>query len=102
MLDGGTSHINSFADSTFSIHFISFCRIVVMQTSISVGISLPRKIMKRIDVERGDVSRSRYLLRLLETVYVPNENVCDLGQRRTADLLPEVEKRSRGAVDGWE
>ncbi len=37
-----------------------------MQSSISVGISLPRKIMSEIDTERGDVSRSRFLLRLLE------------------------------------
>jgi hypothetical protein len=37
-----------------------------MQTSISVGISLPKKIMSEIDTERGDVSRSRFLLRLLE------------------------------------
>ena len=37
-----------------------------MQTSISVGISLPKKIMSEIDTERGDVSRSRFLLRLIE------------------------------------
>ncbi|NAL78179.1 hypothetical protein [Nitrososphaera sp. AFS] len=37
-----------------------------MQKSISVGISLPKKIMSEIDTERGDVSRSRFLLRLLE------------------------------------
>jgi hypothetical protein len=29
--------------------------------------------MKKIDVERGDISRSRYLLRLLERTYLPNE-----------------------------
>ncbi len=29
--------------------------------------------MKTIDVERGDISRSRYLLRLLEKTYLPNK-----------------------------
>jgi hypothetical protein len=37
-----------------------------MTDSIGVGISLPRKIMAQIDSERGDVSRSRFLLRLIE------------------------------------
>jgi len=44
-----------------------------MQSYISVGFSLPRKIREKIDVERGDISRSRYLLRLLERVYISNE-----------------------------
>jgi hypothetical protein len=37
-----------------------------MQESIAVGISLPRKIMSQIDCQRGDISRSRFLLRLIE------------------------------------
>ena len=37
-----------------------------MQESIAVGISLPKKIMSKIDSERGDISRSRFLLRLNE------------------------------------
>jgi metal-responsive CopG/Arc/MetJ family transcriptional regulator len=39
---------------------------VGIQESIAVGISLPKKIMSQIDSERGDVSRSRFLLRLIE------------------------------------
>jgi hypothetical protein len=39
---------------------------VGMQESIAVGISLPRKLMSQIDSERGDISRSRFLLRLIE------------------------------------
>jgi hypothetical protein len=42
--------------------------LVCMQDSKPVGISLPKKVISRIDSERGDVSRSRYLLRLLENV----------------------------------
>jgi metal-responsive CopG/Arc/MetJ family transcriptional regulator len=37
-----------------------------MQKSIAVGISLPRKLMSQIDIQRGDISRSRFLLRLIE------------------------------------
>jgi metal-responsive CopG/Arc/MetJ family transcriptional regulator len=40
-----------------------------MQLSIAVGVSLPREIITRIDNERGDVSRSRYVLRMVQKVY---------------------------------
>lgn len=33
---------------------------------IPFGISLPKKLLDSIDQERGDVSRSRFILRLLE------------------------------------
>ena len=36
-----------------------------MQESIAVGISLPKHILSKIDTERGDVPRSRYLQRIL-------------------------------------
>jgi hypothetical protein len=38
-----------------------------MSDSISVGISFPKKVIEQIDVDRKDVSRSRYLLRILES-----------------------------------
>jgi metal-responsive CopG/Arc/MetJ family transcriptional regulator len=41
-----------------------------MQSYISVGISLPQDIIKKIDAQRGDVSRSRWVLRLLEKVFL--------------------------------
>jgi metal-responsive CopG/Arc/MetJ family transcriptional regulator len=34
------------------------------------SINLPEKLVKKIDKERGDVSRSRFILRLLEKAYV--------------------------------
>lgn len=40
-----------------------------MQNCVSAGLSLPKKLMQKIDVERGDISRSRFLLRLIEKVY---------------------------------
>jgi len=35
-------------------------------SSIPIGISLPIDLVKKIDKERHDVSRSRYILRLIE------------------------------------
>jgi len=40
-----------------------------MQKSIAVGISLPKDLLSKIDVERRDISRSRYLQRLVEKAY---------------------------------
>jgi hypothetical protein len=37
-----------------------------MQSNFVLGISLPRQIIRQIDSERGDVPRSRYLLRILQ------------------------------------
>ena len=51
-----------------------------MQHNIAVGISLPTKLMKKIDVERGDVPRSRYVLRILEKQYpFEGKNVVEKG-----------------------
>lgn len=35
----------------------------------STGLSLPAELMQKIDFDRGDVSRSRFLLRLIEIAY---------------------------------
>lgn len=40
-----------------------------MHNCIAIGISLPKEIMKRIDTDRGDIPRSRYLVRMLEKQY---------------------------------
>lgn len=40
-----------------------------MQDSIGIGISLPKELMKKIDIDRGDIPRSRYVLRMLEKQY---------------------------------
>jgi metal-responsive CopG/Arc/MetJ family transcriptional regulator len=37
-----------------------------MSNVISVGISFPKKVLTKIDSERGDISRSRYLLRAIQ------------------------------------
>ena len=38
-----------------------------------VSISLPKKILEKIDSDRGDVSRSRYILRLIEPGFKTEE-----------------------------
>lgn len=40
-----------------------------MKHYTSTGLSLPTEIVDRIDSERGDISRSRFLLRLIERAY---------------------------------
>jgi len=40
-----------------------------VQKTKGFGISLPKEFMQKIDVERGDVPRSRYVLRILEKQY---------------------------------
>lgn len=44
-----------------------------MQRHKATGISFPDQLLKEIDSERGDISRSRYLLRLLEKQNKCNE-----------------------------
>jgi metal-responsive CopG/Arc/MetJ family transcriptional regulator len=40
----------------------------------SAGLSLPKELLNWIDADRGDVSRSRYLLRMIERAYKENQN----------------------------
>jgi hypothetical protein len=49
-------------------------RTVIIQSSIAVGISLPKELMSKIDDERGDISPSRYLLRIVEKAYRNQKN----------------------------
>ena len=45
--------------------------------NIPVGISLPAEMIERIDKERGDITRSRYVLRMIErslSVKSPDRN----------------------------
>jgi metal-responsive CopG/Arc/MetJ family transcriptional regulator len=40
-----------------------------MQRNVPIGISLPEDVVSTIDTKRGDVSRSKYLLRILQKTY---------------------------------
>jgi metal-responsive CopG/Arc/MetJ family transcriptional regulator len=43
----------------------------------NISITIPQKVVEKIDKDRGDINRSRYILRLLERAY---EN---LGAKKT-------------------
>jgi metal-responsive CopG/Arc/MetJ family transcriptional regulator len=45
----------------------------MIQHHKATGISLPDELLKEIDSKRGDISRSRYMLRLLEKPYKCDE-----------------------------
>jgi metal-responsive CopG/Arc/MetJ family transcriptional regulator len=45
-----------------------------MQRYKATGLSIPTELLYKIDAERGDVSRSRFLLRLLEKAYEEKQN----------------------------
>jgi len=40
----------------------------------STGLSLPEEFLEKIDRDRGDISRSRYLLKLIVKAYGENLN----------------------------
>jgi hypothetical protein len=40
-----------------------------LQKNRPTGFSLPSELIQRIDAERGDIPRSRFLLRILEKTY---------------------------------
>jgi metal-responsive CopG/Arc/MetJ family transcriptional regulator len=45
-----------------------------------VGISLPTEIISKIDAERGDVPRSRYILRVLQDTYSKKRKLKEEGR----------------------
>lgn len=44
-----------------------------MKKNSPMGLSIPNELIQRIDSERGDVSRSRFLLRLIQRAYLLQE-----------------------------
>jgi metal-responsive CopG/Arc/MetJ family transcriptional regulator len=42
------------------------CNIIDMQKCKSAGFSLPAELMDQIDKERGDIGRSKFILRLIQ------------------------------------
>lgn len=63
-----------------------------MQDSQSVGISLPVSLLKRIDSERGDIPRSRFLLRLLQKLSYDNIEtyIQDVNKKDSVDQRTEI------------
>jgi metal-responsive CopG/Arc/MetJ family transcriptional regulator len=52
---------------------MKFVRANRMQESVSIGISLPRTVIERIDIVRGDVPRSKFVYRILESAIEKQE-----------------------------
>lgn len=63
-----------------------------MQVSQSVGISLPISLLKRIDSERGDIPRSRFLMRLLQKLDHNNAETYgqDVNKKDSVDQRTEI------------
>jgi hypothetical protein len=63
-------------------------QLLSMKSNSVLGISLPRKIVTQIDAERGDVPRSRYLLRILENVLeYKDSKQCDSEKNSDQDSI---------------
>jgi metal-responsive CopG/Arc/MetJ family transcriptional regulator len=57
-----------------------------MKHYTATGLSLPNELIQKIDVERGDISRSRFLLRIIEKAYNTNNKKVE-GQSHPARTL---------------
>jgi metal-responsive CopG/Arc/MetJ family transcriptional regulator len=59
-----------------------------MKSNSVLGISLPKQIVTQIDEKRGDVPRSRYLLRILENVLeYKDSKMCKIEKNNDHDRL---------------
>jgi hypothetical protein len=45
-----------------------------MRKTVTSGVSLPSELIHRIDKDRGDIPRSKYLLRILQKSYDSQAN----------------------------
>jgi len=45
-----------------------------METNKTVSLSIPKNVLNKIDTNRGDVNRSRYILRLIESNFEDNNS----------------------------
>jgi hypothetical protein len=50
-----------------------YYNITILKKVIPTGLSLPIELMWQIDSERGDISRSRYVLRILQRQYLSKQ-----------------------------
>src|SRR6266571_9522601 len=86
----------------------SCLRNAAMQHSYEqVGISFPRNILLKIDHDRGDISRSRYVLRLIEHTSIysiskdrwTNSNcVCDYRPEEFKNRIINVHEKNKVQV----
>lgn len=62
-----------------------------MKTANSVGVSLPQDLLAKIDAERGDIPRSKFLQRLLEQAYAQKEKLTTLTQAANTGTIQNSE-----------
>jgi hypothetical protein len=67
-----------------------------LKNSYPIGISLPKEIIKKIDAERLDVPRSRYILRLIENVYREEKKNITTDNKRQQKLLQQTNPHGAG------
>jgi len=53
--------------------FIKFVVITLMQDNIATGISFKKGLISKIDYDRGDIPRSKFIQRILERYYSVQE-----------------------------
>jgi hypothetical protein len=58
-------------------------KIIKLQKSIATGLSMPRALKERIDKDRGDIPRSRFILRILEKIYGNEQGSNDIATIHT-------------------
>ena len=59
--------------------YIGFIK--VMENNKTVSLSIPKEILNQIDISRGDIARSKFILRLIESKNVGKQQ-----------QIPETEK----------
>jgi hypothetical protein len=64
---------------------------------IPTGLSLPIPLMDRIEKDRGDIARSKFLLRIIEKHYSGNSN----SDQKTAALTAQQQQsQSKAIIEG--
>ena len=71
-----------------------FAKIMSLRNCFSVGISLPKEIIQKIDKERLDVPRSRYLLRIIQDRYNKQKQILQAGAEAEKELVPHSHSSS--------
>ena len=56
---------------------------IAMDKTVKLGITLPKSIIQRIDKKRGDIPRSRYILRSIES-YLGSSSKKEIDNRSKA------------------
>ena len=51
----------------FNIYTTSMSNLTTHTNTNRIGITLPGDVIEKIDTQRGDIARSRYILRLIES-----------------------------------